>query len=140
MKAKILAAVTLAIAGATAASALGPFQTDRRAPPILVEAPADRGVCALRSDAHTLSAFAAPLNAASWSLDVRSPGFTAAQGGPLFGDDRAPSRVSRIVLVRDPGRGASHARSGPLHAELTVFDHDGRVICEDRLIRRPARW
>jgi hypothetical protein len=143
MKTMLFAAAVLTLAGAASASALGPFANNLRAPPILVEAPTDRGVCALRSDPYSVSAYAAPMNAVRWSLNVRAPGFTADQGGPLVGQARLPSRVSRITLVRDTYRGASGSGSGPVHAELTLYDHDGRIVCVDRLTPRAAfasRW
>lgn len=141
----ILSAAVLALAGAAAAfagpiRATGPSMTDMRAPPIQIHAPADWGVCALRSNPYVLEAFAAPVNAARWSLEVRAPGFAADQGGPLFGDARIPDRVSRITLVRDQSRGAPAPDSGPVHAELTLYDHDGRIVCVDRMRRGPSRW
>lgn len=140
MKAMLLTAAALALAGAAGASALNPFMTDRRAPPIQISVPADRGMCALRADPYSVQAYAAPLNAARWSLQVRSQGFLADQSGPLSGEDRVMARVSRITLVRDNGRGAAGERGGPVQAELTVFDENDRIVCTDRLIRRPSRW
>ncbi len=140
MKAMLLTAAVLALAGAAGASALNPFMTDRRAPPIQISAPADRGACALRADPYSVQAFAAPMNAVRWSLDVRSQGFSAEQSGPLFGDAAIMSRVSRITLVRDNGRGVSGSRGGPVQAELTLYDADDRIVCADRLIRGPSRW
>jgi hypothetical protein len=143
MKIPVLAA-TLVLAGAAAALA-GPIrageavQADAAAPPAHADVPAALGVCELRADGATLEAYAAPVNAVSWSLDVRAPGFAAGQSGPLSGDQLEPEQVSRITLVRDPGRGASPPRSGPVHAELVLYDEAGEVVCADRIIRGPRR-
>ena len=145
MKSTVLAAAFVALAGAAAAfagpiRAAGPIHTDMRAPPIQIHSPADRGICALRSNPYVLEAFAAPVNAVRWRLDVQAPGFVAGQGGPLSGDQRLPERVSRITLVRDQSRGAPAPGSGPVRAELTLYGADGRIVCADRLVRGPSRW
>jgi len=95
--------------------------------------------CRLVYGDHYLIAQAVPRGAASWELDLRSPGLTASQGGGLPGASPEMITLSELVLVREPrGRGLQGLRSRPLFAELIVRDRLGRIVCRDEIRTRGA--
>lgn len=96
--------------------------------------------CKLIYGGYYVIALAVPRGAASWSLDLRSPGVTANQGGPLDGVSPDLTTLSQVVLLQDPtGRGVQSLRSRPVRAELLVHDESGRTICRDT-VRTQGGW
>lgn len=96
--------------------------------------------CKLIYGGYYVIALAVPRGASSWSLDLRSPGVTANQGGPLDGVSPDLTTLSQVVLLRDPtGRGIQSLRSRPVRAELLVHDDQGRTICRDT-VRTQGGW
>ena len=96
--------------------------------------------CQLIYGGYYVIALAAPRGAASWDLDLRSPGLDASQGGPLPGASPDLMTLSQVVLLQDPtGRGVQFLRNRPVHAELVVRDDRGRTVCRDVIrTRGPA--
>ena len=93
--------------------------------------------CRLIYGGYYVIALAAPRGAASWDLDLRSPGVSASQGGPLTGASPALTTLSQVVLLHDPtGRGIQTLKSRPVQAELTVKDRRGRTVCRDEIRTR----
>jgi hypothetical protein len=96
--------------------------------------------CKLIYGGYYVIALAVPRGAASWSFDLRSPGVTANQGGPLDGVSPEMTTLSQVVLLRDPtGRGVQSLRGRPVRAELLVHDDQGRTICRDT-VRTQGGW
>ncbi|MCR9130575.1 MAG: hypothetical protein NXI12_13730 [Alphaproteobacteria bacterium] len=96
--------------------------------------------CKLIYGGYYVIALAVPHGASSWSLDLRSPGMSASQGGPLDGVSSDMTTLSQVVLLQDPtGRGVQSLRSRPVHAELLVHDDRGRTICRDT-VRTQGPW